>query len=75
MGRDSNLQPDRYEHVESDMVAGIGWCAEEGVSDPKLIQSALSRTVREDGAEVRIDICRLETTDHLKIPPHSIAVL
>jgi len=33
------------------------------VSDPKLIQSALSRTVREDGTEVRIDIYRLETTD------------
>ena len=33
------------------------------MSDPKLIQSALSRTVREDGTEVRIDIYRLETTD------------
>jgi hypothetical protein len=63
VGQDSNLQPGRYERVESDMVAGIGWCAEEGVSDPKLIQSALSRTVREDGTEVRIDIYRLETTD------------
>jgi len=34
-----------------------------GMSDPKLIQSALSRTIREDGTEVRIDIYRLETTD------------
>ncbi len=33
------------------------------MSDPKLIQSALSRTVREDGTEVRIEIYRLETTD------------
>ena len=33
------------------------------MSDPKLIQSALSRTIREDGNEVRIDIYRLETTD------------
>ena len=33
------------------------------MSDPKVIQSALSRTVREDGTEVRIDIYRLETTD------------
>ena len=33
------------------------------MSDPKLIQSALSRTIREDGTEVRIDIYRLETTD------------
>jgi len=41
------------------MVAGIGWCAEEGVSDPKVIQSALSR----NGTEVRIYIYRLETTD------------
>ena len=65
VGQDSNLQPDRYERVELDMVAGIGWCAEESVSDPKLIQSALSRTVREDGTEVRIDIYRLETTDRL----------
>jgi hypothetical protein len=31
------------------------------MSEPKLIQSALSRTIREDG--VRIDIYRLETTD------------
>jgi hypothetical protein len=38
-------------------------CGGNGVSDPKLIQSALSRTVREDGTEVRIDIYRLETTD------------
>jgi uncharacterized protein len=45
------------------MVAGLGWCAEEGMSDPKLIQSALSRIIREDGTEVRIDIYRLETTD------------
>jgi len=33
------------------------------MSDPKLIQSALSCTIREDGTEVRIDIYRLETTD------------
>jgi hypothetical protein len=33
------------------------------MSEPKLIQSALSRTIREDGTEVRIDIYRLETTD------------
>ena len=33
------------------------------MSDLKLIQSALSRTIREDGTEVRIDIYRLETTD------------
>ena len=33
------------------------------MSDPKLIQSALSRTIREDGTEVRIDIYSLETTD------------
>jgi hypothetical protein len=33
------------------------------MSDPKLIQSALSRTIRDDGTEVRIDIYRLETTD------------
>jgi len=62
-GQDSNLQPDRYERVETDMVAEIGWCAEEGVSDPKLIQSALSRTIPRRGTEVRIDIYRLETTD------------
>jgi hypothetical protein len=29
---------------------------EEGMSDPKLIQSALSCTIREDGTEVRIDL-------------------
>jgi hypothetical protein len=33
------------------------------MSDPKFIQSALSCAIREDGTEVRIDICRLETTD------------
>ena len=33
------------------------------MSDPKIIHSALSRTVRESGTEVRIDIYRLETTD------------
>jgi hypothetical protein len=33
------------------------------LSDPKIIYSALSRTVREGGTEVRIDIYRLETTD------------
>jgi hypothetical protein len=33
------------------------------MSDPKLIQSALSRIIREDCTEVRIDIYRLETTD------------
>jgi uncharacterized protein len=33
------------------------------MSDPRLIQSALSRIVQEDGTEVRIDIYRLETTD------------
>jgi hypothetical protein len=48
---------------QSDMVAGIGWCVEESMSDPKLIQSALSRTIREDGNEVRIDIYRLAMTD------------
>jgi uncharacterized protein len=33
------------------------------LNDPKIIHSALSRTVREGGTEVRIDIYRLETTD------------
>ena len=33
------------------------------MSDPKLIRSALSRTIREDGTEIRIEIYRLETTD------------
>ena len=33
------------------------------MKDPKIIYSALSRTVREGGTEVRIDIYRLETTD------------
>ena len=33
------------------------------MSDPKIIRSALSRTIREDGIEIRIDIYRLETTD------------
>jgi hypothetical protein len=33
------------------------------LSDLKIIYSALSRTVREGGTEVRIDIYRLETTD------------
>jgi hypothetical protein len=33
------------------------------LNDPKIIYSALSRTVREGGTEVRIDIYRLETTD------------
>ena len=33
------------------------------MSDPRLIQSALSRIVQENGTEVRIDIYRLETTD------------
>jgi len=28
------------------MVAGLGWCAEEGMSEPKLIQSALSCTIK-----------------------------
>jgi hypothetical protein len=35
------------------IVAVIGWCAEDGMSDPKFIQSALSRTIREDGIEIR----------------------
>jgi hypothetical protein len=33
------------------------------MSDPRLIQSALSRIVQGNGTEVRIDIYRLETTD------------
>ena len=33
------------------------------MSDPKLIHSALSRTIREDGTEIRVAIYRLETTD------------
>jgi len=33
------------------------------MDDPKIIQSALSRTIQEDGIELRIDIYRLETTD------------
>ena len=33
------------------------------MSDPKLIRSALSRTIREGGTEIHIDIYRLETTD------------
>jgi hypothetical protein len=33
------------------------------MSDPKLIHSALSCTIREDGTEIHIDIYRLETTD------------
>jgi hypothetical protein len=33
------------------------------MSDPKLIHSALSRTIRDDGIEVRIEIYKLETTD------------
>jgi uncharacterized protein len=36
---------------------------EEDMSDPKLIHSALSRTIREGGTEVCIDIYRLETSD------------
>jgi hypothetical protein len=35
----------------------------EGMSDPQLIHSALSCTIREDGIEIHIDIYRLETTD------------
>jgi hypothetical protein len=35
----------------------------DSMSDPKIIYSALSRTVREGGTEVRIDIYRLVTTD------------
>jgi hypothetical protein len=33
------------------------------VSDPKIIHSALSRTIREAGIEIRVAIYRLETTD------------
>ena len=33
------------------------------MSDPKLIHSALSCTIREDGTEIHIDIYRLETAD------------
>jgi hypothetical protein len=33
------------------------------MSDPKIIRSTLSRTIREGGIEIRIDIYRLETTD------------
>ena len=33
------------------------------MSDPKIVYSALSRTVQEGSTEVRIDIYRLETTD------------
>ena len=33
------------------------------MSDPKIIHSALSRTIREDGIEIRVAIYRLETTD------------
>jgi uncharacterized protein len=33
------------------------------MSDPKVIRSALSRTIREGGIEIRVDIYRLETTD------------
>jgi hypothetical protein len=33
------------------------------MSDPKLIRSTLSCTIREDGTEIHIDIYRLETTD------------
>jgi hypothetical protein len=33
------------------------------MSDPKIIRSALSRTIREGAIEIRIDIYRLETTD------------
>jgi len=41
----------------------IGWCAEDGMNDPQLIHSALSRTIREDGIEIRIEIYKLEITD------------
>ena len=68
--RNSSLRGDSLAGASSfsfrsqlDTVAGIGWCAEEGMTDPKLIQSPLSRIIREDGTEVRIDIYRLETTD------------
>jgi uncharacterized protein len=41
-----------------------GWSsAEDGMSDPKIIHSALSRTIREDGTQIRVAIYRLETTD------------
>ena len=33
------------------------------MSDPKIIHSALSRTITEDGIEIRVAIYRLETTD------------
>jgi hypothetical protein len=33
------------------------------MDDPEIIQSALSRTIQEDGIELRIEIYRLETTD------------
>ena len=33
------------------------------MSDPKIIHSALSRTISEDGTEIRVAIYRLETTD------------
>jgi len=33
------------------------------MSDPKIIRSVLSRTIREGGIEIRIDIYRLETTE------------
>jgi hypothetical protein len=33
------------------------------MSDLKIIRSALSRTIREGGMEIRIQIYRLETTD------------
>jgi uncharacterized protein len=33
------------------------------VSDPRIIHSALSRTLREAGTEVRVEIYRLETTE------------
>ena len=33
------------------------------MSDPKLIRSGLSRTIRDDGTEVSIEIHRIEPTD------------
>jgi hypothetical protein len=33
------------------------------MSDPKIIRSALSRTIREGDIEIRVDFYRLETTD------------
>jgi hypothetical protein len=33
------------------------------MSDPQLIHSSLSRTIREDGFEIRIEIYKLEITD------------